>query len=216
MTEEDTVGVRIIRIAAAHPILNTQSRKDLAKTFGVSYETLRKWVSGQAAPSRKRAESIASRMGVRAETFMHGVVYHVHSVQFVNEGNGKFSVAQAVSPESLTSTPQSRPQAIKWRSREMIKDHPQFSVTVPDDSMAPILLKGMTAEFDSGPAEKNEIRKDEVVLVEDSSGDWYIRTYSEVTSKRWQAVPTKGVPLESDRDGLIVLAVLTGSQGRRG
>lgn len=216
MNDDDTVGLRIIRIAAAHPVLHTQSRKALAATLKVSYETLRKWVSGAAAPSRKRAESIAARLGVRAETFMHGVVYEVPSLQGANEPDGEYRVAQPVSPDSVTFPPRSRSQTIEWRDREMIKEHPQFCVTVPDDSMAPILLKGMTAEFDSVPAGRGEVRNEEVVLVEDAAGDWYIRTYVEATSKRWQAVPQRGVPLESDRDGLTLLAVLTGNFGRRG
>ena len=216
MTEDDTVGARILRIAESHPTLNALTRKDLATALKVSYETLRKWVSGDAAPSRKRAEALALQLGVRVETFMHGVVYVIPSLRQINEtaGEGETLVAQAMSPESLPSPPRSRSPTIDWGDREMIKKHSQFCMVVPDDSMAPILRTGIIVEFDSEPVKRDEVRNGETVLVEDASGDWYIRTYVKATPKRWQAVPQRGVPLESDRDGLVVLAVLIGTSGR--
>lgn len=215
MSEQDTVGTRILRIAAAHSILRLQTRKELAATFGVTYETLRKWIAGEAAPSRKRAESIAARMGVRAETFMHGVVYQVPNALSVNEPEGLYQVAQPVSPASVTSPPRSRSTTIEWRDKEMMEAHPQFCVVVPDDSMVPIMRKGMLAEFES-VTEQQAVRNEDIVLVEDGAGDWYIGTFQRATASRWQVRPERGVPLESDRDGLTVLAVLIATHGRRG
>ena len=68
------VGERLVRLAAERPNLPTQ-RADLAKAFGVSYETLRKWMTGASAPNRRRAAAIAKLLQVPEEVFMHGADY---------------------------------------------------------------------------------------------------------------------------------------------
>lgn len=72
--ENDTVGQRLVRIAVTKESLPT-SKKELAASFGVSYETLRKWEKGLTAPTRSRADALAVLLQVPAESFMHGISF---------------------------------------------------------------------------------------------------------------------------------------------
>lgn len=65
-----TVVQRIEALAAEQGL---PSGKALAKRFGVSYETLRKWRSGDAAPNRSRQLIIAKELRVKPEVFMFAV-----------------------------------------------------------------------------------------------------------------------------------------------
>ena len=64
-----TVGQRIEALAAEKGL---PSGKALAALFGVSYETLRKWRSGDAAPNRSRQLVVAKVLGCKPEAFMFG------------------------------------------------------------------------------------------------------------------------------------------------
>lgn len=68
----ETVGARIVRLAAAIPSL-AGTKRQLADACGVEYETLRKWVNGDSAPTRGRAQHIADMLGIPVETLMHNV-----------------------------------------------------------------------------------------------------------------------------------------------
>jgi len=213
---EDTVGDRIIRIAETNPALAPLTRKALAKKFGVSYETLRKWVEGKAAPSRRRADVVASALHVPIETFMHGVIYlsEAPDLIVVDESHRSMRVAQTVSHRTSTVEPKSGLPTVNWGDKSMLAANERFSVVAPDDSMAPIILQGMKVVFDRSFAPRNK----DTVLIEDASGDWYIRTYRQAPNGRWEAKPEHGdyVTMDSERDGLTVLAVFDGTVGRRG
>lgn len=64
-----TPGQRIKEIAAKKGL---PWGKALAAQFGVSYETLRRWTDGTAAPNRRRQELISTVLGVSASEFMFG------------------------------------------------------------------------------------------------------------------------------------------------
>lgn len=67
----ETVGQRIEKLAARQGLAPGAA---LAKEFGVSYETLRKWRAGEIAPNRARQERISAVLKVPPEQFMHGVM----------------------------------------------------------------------------------------------------------------------------------------------
>lgn len=67
----ETVGQRIEKLAAQQGLAPGAA---LAKEFGVSYETLRKWRAGEIAPNRSRQERISAVLKVPPEQFMHGVM----------------------------------------------------------------------------------------------------------------------------------------------
>lgn len=88
---------------------------------------------------------------------------------------------------------------------------PLFWTTLPDDSMAPRAPAGKRMCFDVSASAK----PGSGVLVRDSSGAVSFRRYVAGAGGRWSAVPenTAYAPLDSERDGLKVLAVLVAEWG---
>lgn len=210
MDKDDNPGTRLIALAHANPKFAGLTRKALAEAFGVTYETLRKWVEGESAPSRNRAADLAELLGVRPESFMHGVMPSVNQ----NLSGDPAHLARPVSYGSvILGSPTDLP-VVKWRDSNMLIGHARFCVIAPDDSMQPVVLEGMKVDFDSTLTPLNK----DVVLVEDNTGDWYIRTYLRAPNERWKAKAEHSdyVMMDNDGDGLKVLAVMTGTRGRRG
>lgn len=211
MTEENP-GTRIVAIAKQHPLYAGMTLKELASAFDVSYETLRKWTRGEAAPSRNRAVSLAKLLGVRPETFMHGVA---HVVNELAQTYGVKSVAQSVSLDSSTIAETSTTPTVQWGDKKMISGLKRFCVIAPDDSMHPVVTEGLKVEFER----EIEPRNRDVVLVEDKSGDWYIRTYLKAPGGSFRAKPENTdflPPMEREADGLNIIGVMIGTHGRRG
>lgn len=89
---------------------------------------------------------------------------------------------------------------------------PLFWVALPDDSMAPRAPAGRNICF-----EKETIPKPgDGVLVVDQAGSMYFRQYRAGAAGRWtaHAVNPAYEDLDSERDGLQVLAVLKAEEGR--
>lgn len=96
---------------------------------------------------------------------------------------------------------------ITW-GENMHKDLPQkFRVAAPDDSMAPRVRAGELLEFDTSLTP----RPGDGVLVADDAGRCYFRTFREGRLGQWEAVAENRAfrELDSERDGLRVLAVMT-------
>lgn len=111
-------------------------------------------------------------------------------------------VAHEMSPPPYTDSP-----LITW-GENMHKDLPQkFRVAAPDDSMAPRVRVGELLEFDASLTP----RPGDGVLVRDDAGHLYFRAYREGRPGAWEAAALSPAftPLDSQRDGLQVLAVLT-------
>jgi transcriptional regulator with XRE-family HTH domain len=215
MTDE-TIGDRLIRLADAHPDFAGLTRTALAERLGMSYETLRKWQANQSGPSRRRADEIAGMLGVPTETLTHGVTYVIPEASSREISPVVVSLqAQPVSQDSVNMSPRPRLPSVGWRDEKMIQAHKRFSVTAPDDTMAPVILRGATAVFDTTllPA-----RNGDVVLLKDMAGDWHIREYQGTPDGSWHALPLKdrALTLDSSKHGLSVLAVFDGTIGRRG
>ena len=90
----------------------------------------------------------------------------------------------------------------------MHKDMPQkFRVAAPDDSMAPRVRAGELLEFDTTLTP----RPGDGVLVLDDAGTCYFRAYRERRPGHWEASAANPAfqALDSERDGLRVLAVMT-------
>lgn len=103
---------------------------------------------------------------------------------------------------------------IEWGAL-MTRELPQtFKVAAPDDAMAPRLRSGQRAEFERGL----EPRPGDGVLVADADGAAYIRIYRQGRQGRWEAHTENSAyrTLDSELDGLKVLAVLVSVQARWG
>lgn len=87
-----------------------------------------------------------------------------------------------------------------------------FRIAAPDDSMAPQVRAGQIVEFTTGI----EVKPGDGVLVSDSAGATYFRLYRVRRADHWEAHPLNDAyrPLDSQLDGLIVLAVLTAVHAR--
>lgn len=88
-----------------------------------------------------------------------------------------------------------------------------FRVSMPDDSMSPRVRRGDVLEFSS----RETARTGDGVLVRDSQGNLYFRIYRQARPGQWEAHPvhTDYLPLHSDRDGLVVVGVMTGAPKHR-
>lgn len=84
----------------------------------------------------------------------------------------------------------------------------RFRVAMPDDSMAPRVRRGDLVEFDSTV----QPRSGDGVLVQARDGALFFRVYKQGRPDAWQAHPVNPdfLPLDSERDGLRVVAVLVG------
>jgi hypothetical protein len=134
-------------------------------------------------------------------------------VEWVETGLGpKFApgrpIAHPVSPQSMSMDPQEGSQRVEWGTMKSEALPDVFRVEVPDDAMADRVLKGHLVKFDKTIAP----RAGDGVLVEDAAGAWFFRQYSPGAQGRFAAVAKNSAyqTLDSERDGLTVLAVLVG------
>ena len=92
----------------------------------------------------------------------------------------------------------------------------EFETTLQDNAMAPPAPKGARVIFlradTCEPAEPGDW-----VLVFDRDGAAYLREYRRQRPGRWEAhaVNPAFLPLDSERDGLVVAAIYDGMRGRR-
>ena len=83
----------------------------------------------------------------------------------------------------------------------------RFVISMPDDSMAPTTPQGTNLIMERGipPTPGHG------VLVRDAQGTYHLRRYQQATAGRWQAQATNPAyaTLENERDGLVIVAVVT-------
>jgi len=147
----------------------------------------------------KKLRQVAIALGVREEWLETGAL-----PKRVAE------LAHAVSQDSVTVAPQRDVELVPWGDLGMRELPEAFAVEAPDDAMAPIIRRGMKCEF-ARFEEGTKLTNDDIVLLHDEDGSWYIRHYVPQPRKRWQAAAedSRIGPMESDVDGLKVIAVLT-------
>lgn len=112
--------------------------------------------------------------------------------------------SQHLRPVSLTLPP-----SISWGSLMSSETlPPQFTVVMPDDALAGRVPSGTVLVFSTQVAPRPGVG----VLVRSGDGRRYIRRYAEAAGGAWQAQATNDayVTLDSERDGLQLLAVMTG------
>lgn len=178
------------------------------EALGISQGTLSE-LEGTAASSGKIVE-FARLYGVDAAWLSTG--------EGIPPPSGDLSIdgihAHAASQSGVTFPLQRDVELVEWRDLEMRDLRGAFCVQAQDDSMAPVIKRGATVDFDGSL----EPRTDDVVLLKDGGGVWYIRTYQQGPRKRWGARPENGsfLAMDSERDELEVIAVLTAVRGRRG
>lgn len=171
----------------------------LAKAAGVSAGAVSHWFSGNT--KNLKAESA---VGLAALTGWN--------VRWWTDGRGprdlRSAVAHSLSQEQPNNDLQDDSQRVAWGSMKKADLPEVFRVEAPDDAMADRVLKGHLVKFSTAV----EPRAGDGVLVEDASGAWHFRQYSPGAQGRFAAVAKNSAyqTLDSERDGLTVLAVLVG------
>lgn len=122
--------------------------------------------------------------------------------------------AGRVSPvdQGLSVTPHRVPKTFSWETiMSMGTDLPeQFTASVPDDALMPGTPRGTMFVFETGAPPV----PGSAVIVKDAAGRLYMRRYAEGIGQ-WLAQATNSAyaTLESERDGLTVVAVATWRAG---
>lgn len=111
--------------------------------------------------------------------------------------------------QSLRLSSYSVPITFQWEQLLQSEKLPAtFTVAMPDEALSPRIARGTELIFSTTatPAPGKG------VLVQDSNGKRYVRRYGEGLAGAWmaQAVNDAYVSLDSARDGLTLLAVMTG------
>lgn len=146
--------------------------------------------------------------------------------KLAREIEGKLNLTRLSLDEPLTAgvytPPSARPRDLNnaedaphvlWGDL-MTNESPLFWVSLPDDAMAPRAPAGKMICFDR----RETARAGDGVLVRDRDGALYFRLYRAAAGGRWTAAALNPSfePLDSERDGLQVVAVLKAEEGRWG
>lgn len=204
-----TLKERVQLAMARRPEL---SQADLARAAGIKQPSVADWLNGKTKSLKaETARKVAALIGCDQNWLGSGVGSpQWREANPATEGAPmRGGVAQL---ESHPLTPHS--PLLTW-GEDMNKDlPPRFRVAAPDDSMAPRVRAGEVLEFQTGlPA-----RPGDGVLVQDDAGNFYFRLYRERRPGHWEAhaISDAYQALDSQRDGLRVLAVLTAVYQRWG
>jgi transcriptional regulator with XRE-family HTH domain len=114
--------------------------------------------------------------------------------------------------QGMSVTPHRVPRTLTWEKIMSIGAElpEQFTASVPDDALMPGSPRGTMFVFETGV----QATPGSAVIVKDMAGRLYMRRYAEGVGQ-WLAQATNSAyaTLESERDGLAVLAVATWRSG---
>jgi transcriptional regulator with XRE-family HTH domain len=131
----------------------------------------------------------------------------------VSDVSGHALVAHGVSLERAETVPSLQWEQLMSEDRNGALPH-VFRVGMPDGSMAPRVKAGDMVVMDTTIT----ARPGDGVLVRDRTGQLHVRQYRAGRPGVWEAhaLDAAYAPMESERDGLVVLAVLTAVEARWG
>lgn len=177
--------------------------KQLSEISGVEIGTISALENRTSARS-VHAAAIAKALGVSLEALVGNTLPDVRE-----EAPPTYGVAQNLSHPTIRVAP-----LLEWETLMQHLLPPRFELAAPDDSMAPRIAAGDIVTFSS----ELRARPGDGVLVADHHGHHYIRLYRQRMPTAWEAHALNDAyqPLQSERDGLRVLAVLVGVHARWG
>lgn len=188
------------------------SQAGLSRATGAKSSSVAAWFSGQtkslrAGNLRKAAEYLhCSRDWLETGLGSPGWTEPQHPKEGVKP---RGAVAQVLSDTAVSYAPR-----FTWEQIMALPTlPPTFRVAVVDDSMAPRVRSGEVVEFAVGESP----RPGDGVLVRDNAGALYFRLYRQRRPGAWEAHPVNDAyqALDSERDGLVVVAVLVGVPQQR-
>lgn len=189
------------RLKLARERLNI-SQAELAERAGISPGAIGNLEAGTRKTSRNLLE-IARELGVRPQWLQFGDL-----PELAEPPRGVSPVAHPVILDEITVVP-----TINWESLlDTVVLPDVFKLAAPDTSMAPKVPQGTMVELTRSLAP----RPGDGVLVRDRDGHHYLRVYREKRPGHWEAYAINDAysPLDSQADGLSVVAVLTAVAGR--
>jgi hypothetical protein len=204
---------RIAEAMSRNPHL---SQADIARACGVKTPSVADWINGKT----KTLKADSARLG--AKLFGCDQNWLATGVGLPHWGDEKASTPPA--SDGVSGKAQSvshlghmiEPTTIKWESIMSTKPLPAlFKAVIEDDAMAPEFPRGCLVTFST---EEGEPRARDAVLVSDAEGGLHFREYQVGRGKRWKAVAINSgyQALDSEEDGLQVVAISMGRWGRRG
>jgi transcriptional regulator with XRE-family HTH domain len=213
--ERSPFGLRMFQARERAGLTQMEVREQL----GISQGTLSE-LEGRAASSGKTVE-FAKLYGVDANWLSTGRGFAppglgdtaAHVAREIEKG---YPLAHPPIQPPATFRDERARQHVEWGELGMRELEETFCVTAPDNSMAPVIKRGARLDFDRQLC--SDVRADDVVLLKDSGGVWYVRTYQQGPRGRWAAKAENSsfLPMDSERDELELMAVLTAVHGRRG
>lgn len=203
----DTLGQRL-RAARRHCGL---TQVQLAKLAEVQQSDVSKVERGASGTTRGIAR-LARALGVDALWLERGVGSRPKWADLGHTDEGVFPTTTSGSGSAARFSVEDAP-SLSWGDVVVAVDLPAvFWTQLPDDSMAPRAPRGRRVCFDSSLPP----RPGDGVLVMDSDGAAHFRLYRAGSGGRWtaEAINVAFAPLDSERDGLRVVAVLMAEEGR--
>lgn len=200
------MDIKAIRLANLQTLLDERkcSKAAFAELIGVHPSQVSQWLSGFRTISEETARSMEHALG-KPNGWMD---VPKHPRNKTTNGNG---FTHGVGPAS----PMIEPITLAWGPTLLSPLPPLFRLVIQDDSMGADYQRGCTVTFSTT---EGQPRPRDLVLVVDADQQIYFREYQAGRAGRWQAVALSSgyQPLDSEADGLRVLAVSMGRWGRRG
>ena len=176
----------------------------LGKELGITYQAVKKVVDGKTG-------SFTAQNNARAATMLRV------SSDWLASGRGQknaYPARKGVDRSMSDMQLKLAPRYVEWEQLMRRPIEPEFQTVVPDASMAPEVPSGARVIFVTGV----DPVPGDFVLISDSTGGVYLREFKQLRPGRWEAHARNQafLPLDSERDGLQVLAVFDGIRGGRG
>lgn len=177
---------------------------ELGRVIDATDQAMHNWKSRGVPAARHKA--IAGALGWSVDRL---IADNWTPSQPAPEGVSVRPVAQELSPLRRNDAP----VHVDWE--RILKDplKREFQTTMPDASMEPDIPRGAGIIFvtDLQPA------PGDWVLIRDREGNAFVRELRQVKPGRWQAhaLNPAFLPMDSEGDGLEVLAVFDGLRGRK-
>lgn len=190
------------------------SARALGDLAAISPSMISQWKTGAPDSKTGKPRQLSSdtcRRLEKAGKKPRGWMDTHHSDAGAHSGGPATPLAQQLS----LIQPMIEPRTIPWESILSEPLPALFRAVIPDDAMGAEYPRGCTVNFSTteGPP-----RARDLVLVRDADGGVHFREYQTGRGGRWQAVALMSgyQALDSQTDGLQVLAISMGRWGRRG
>jgi transcriptional regulator with XRE-family HTH domain len=183
------------------------NQTEVAHEFGVAQSSVSEWIK-YGRISKKHLTHLVAYFGAVVPPEHWGLPASFHGVR-ENSTTYLGGMAHELSYSSFTL-----PVALTWEQVMQSKELPErFIVESPDDALSPRLPRGTAVVFERA----DTAQPGECVLVRDKRGATHMRRYVQGLGVSFtaQALNDAYASLESERDGLQVVAVMAWRAERR-